>query len=204
MITTIWRFSDYLLKKKHIYTQFCILLVESAITCIPDLNTQVHAYRKDAQQKHLWTRPSAEWMSLYSAWTSLYEGKTRKPREAGVFPAAHQVSSLQFEVGLVSSLHRNQTGVSRCLTRHVLIAGEGRDHRPIVQHQTHLDGEPERQHFLQSLIIITTTGFEWHSCNGQFLCRVWFPCDVMLRSKTSWELGTEVVTTNIKKRQLKK
>ncbi len=133
----------------------------------------------------------------------ILRGEDEEAGEAGVFPAAHQVSSLQFEVGLVSSLHRNQTGVSRCLTRHVLIAGEGRDHRPTVQHQTHLDGEPERKDFLQSLIIITTTGFEWHSCNGQFLCRVWFPCDVMLRSKTSWELGTEVVTTNIEQRQLK-
>ncbi|CAM4510507.1 unnamed protein product [Leuciscus chuanchicus] len=39
------------------------------------------------------------------------QGKNKEPREGGVFPSAHQVSSLQFERGFISSLHGHQTSV---------------------------------------------------------------------------------------------
>lgn len=61
-----------------------------------------------------------------------------EPGEGGVLPAAHEVAPLQFEVGFVSSLHDHQAGVRRCLPGHVLVPGEGRDHRPTVQQQTHM------------------------------------------------------------------
>lgn len=67
-------------------------------------------------------------------------------------------------------------------------------------------GEPERKESLQPFIIITAHSFmQW---TGMFLCSVWWPFDVMLKSKTSWKLlnvavwiyMSSVVTTKIKKK----
>lgn len=66
-------------------------------------------------------------------------GEHQEAGEGGVFPSSHQISSLQFQVRPVSLLHLDQNTVAGGLARHILVAGEGRNHRPAVVHQANLD-----------------------------------------------------------------
>lgn len=66
-------------------------------------------------------------------------GEHQEAREGGVFPSSHEISSLQFKVCPVSLLHLDQNTIAGCLTRHILVTGKGRNHRPAIVHQAHLE-----------------------------------------------------------------
>lgn len=69
---------------------------------------------------------------------SFSQGENQEAWECGVFPASHQVASLQSEVGLVALLHNHQAGIGGGFSGHVLVPGECRNHWPAVHHQANL------------------------------------------------------------------
>lgn len=71
--------------------------------------------------------------------SSPLQGEDQKPRESGVLPPSHQIPPFQFEVSLVTSLHQHQPGICGSFPGHVLVPSKGRDHRPAIEHQTHLE-----------------------------------------------------------------
>lgn len=49
----------------------------------------------------------------------------QESREGGIFPASHQIASLQSKVGLVLLLHDHQASVSCSFPGHILVSSKG-------------------------------------------------------------------------------